>query len=66
MLPDSWQQSKDVVEETETKEPEEPPKKMSYYNEEFATKFLEVSVETWRRFGTVFLVSQSDLYLLLP
>jgi hypothetical protein len=46
MLPESWQQSKEVVEETETKEPEEPPKKMSYYNEEFATKFLEVSVET--------------------
>jgi hypothetical protein len=57
MLPESWLQSQDVVEATEmeAKEPEEPPKKMSYYNEEFATKFLDVSVETWRRFVTVFL-----------
>lgn len=44
MLPESWQQS-NAAKEAETKEPEEPPKKMSYYNEEFACKFLEVSAE---------------------
>lgn len=40
MLPESWQQTT-AIEETVV---EEPPKKMSYYSDEFATNFLQVSV----------------------
>lgn len=43
MLPGSWQQAGSATAGEDATVVEEPPKKMSYYSEEFATSFLQVS-----------------------
>lgn len=43
MLPESWQQTDNAIEAKDATLVVEPDKKNSYYSEEFATNFLEVS-----------------------
>lgn len=52
MLPESWQQADNSTDPSDVTSVKEPAEKMSYYSEEFATSFLQVSyareVRFWR------------------
>ena len=51
MLPESWQQNGEVCDEQDTTSMQEPVKKISYYSEEFAKSFLQVSPVVWYQHG---------------